>query len=70
MVSPVQKNADSGVYTCWARNKQGHSARRSGEVTVIGNVIYASKFLKENTIYYSNHSTNEKNTFNNLLNYQ
>ncbi|XP_055845691.1 cell adhesion molecule Dscam2 isoform X10 [Episyrphus balteatus] len=35
VISPVQKNADSGVYTCWARNKQGHSARRSGEVTVI-----------------------------------
>ncbi|XP_037723260.1 Down syndrome cell adhesion molecule-like protein Dscam2 isoform X13 [Drosophila subpulchrella] len=34
-ISPVQKNSDSGVYTCWARNKQGHSARRSGEVTVI-----------------------------------
>ncbi|KAL9905344.1 Down syndrome cell adhesion molecule 2 isoform 5-T8 [Glossina fuscipes fuscipes] len=34
-ISPVQKNTDSGVYTCWARNKQGHSARRSGEVTVI-----------------------------------
>lgn len=36
VISPVQKTADSGVYTCWARNKQGHSARRSGEVTVIG----------------------------------
>lgn len=35
-VNPVQKKADSGVYTCWARNKQGHSARRSGEVAVIG----------------------------------
>lgn len=35
-ISPVQKHTDSGVYTCWARNKQGHSARRSGEVTVIG----------------------------------
>ncbi|XP_058987905.1 cell adhesion molecule Dscam2 isoform X2 [Musca domestica] len=34
-ITPVQKNTDSGVYTCWARNKQGHSARRSGEVTVI-----------------------------------
>ncbi|XP_017021349.1 cell adhesion molecule Dscam2 isoform X8 [Drosophila kikkawai] len=34
-ISPVQKASDSGVYTCWARNKQGHSARRSGEVTVI-----------------------------------
>lgn len=38
-ISPVQKAADSGVYTCWARNKQGHSARRTGEVTVIGNGI-------------------------------
>lgn len=36
VINPVQKTADSGVYTCWARNKQGHSARRSGEVTVIG----------------------------------
>lgn len=36
VISPVQKKDDSGVYTCWARNKQGHSARRSGEVSVIG----------------------------------
>lgn len=36
VITSVQKTADSGVYTCWARNKQGHSARRSGEVTVIG----------------------------------
>lgn len=36
LVNPVQKQADSGVYTCWARNKQGHSARRSGEIAVIG----------------------------------
>ncbi|KAK9752838.1 Immunoglobulin I-set domain [Popillia japonica] len=34
-ISRVEKKADTGVYTCWARNKQGHSARRSGEVTVI-----------------------------------
>ncbi|VEN52804.1 unnamed protein product, partial [Callosobruchus maculatus] len=32
IIHPVEKKADSGVYTCWARNKQGHSARRSGEV--------------------------------------
>lgn len=38
VINPVQKTADSGVYTCWARNKQGHSARRSGEVTVIGKI--------------------------------
>ncbi|XP_076273021.1 Down syndrome cell adhesion molecule 2 isoform X3 [Rhynchophorus ferrugineus] len=35
IIEPVQKKEDSGVYTCWARNKQGHSARRSGEVNVI-----------------------------------
>ncbi|KAL1130463.1 hypothetical protein AAG570_011711 [Ranatra chinensis] len=35
IINPVQKNADAGVYTCWARNKQGQTARRSGEVTVI-----------------------------------
>ncbi|XP_072747752.1 dscam family member AbsCAM isoform X6 [Anoplolepis gracilipes] len=35
MISSVQKNGDPGVYTCWARNKQGHSARRSGDVAVI-----------------------------------
>lgn len=39
VINPVQKTADSGVYTCWARNKQGHSARRSGEVTVIGKIV-------------------------------
>jgi len=38
IINPVQKKDDSGVYTCWARNKQGHSARRSGEVNVIGMV--------------------------------
>lgn len=37
-INPVEKKADTGVYTCWARNKQGQSARRSGEVTVIGRV--------------------------------
>jgi Down syndrome cell adhesion molecule-like protein 1 len=36
VISPVQKKDDSGTYTCWARNKQGLSARRSGEVSVIG----------------------------------
>lgn len=43
VISPVQKAADSGVYTCWARNKQGHSARRSGEVTVIGKTIKVTR---------------------------
>ena len=38
VVSSVQKEVDTGTYTCWARNKQGHSARRSGDVTVIGKV--------------------------------
>jgi len=36
IIEPVQKREDSGVYTCWARNKDGQTARRSGEVDVIG----------------------------------
>jgi len=36
VINPVQKATDAGVYTCTAKNKQGHSARRSGEVAVIG----------------------------------
>ncbi|XP_024945332.1 Down syndrome cell adhesion molecule-like protein Dscam2 isoform X13 [Cephus cinctus] len=39
VVSSVQKEGDTGVYTCWASNKQGHSARRSGDVAVIGKAI-------------------------------
>lgn len=39
IVLSVQKESDTGTYTCWARNKQGHSARRSGDVTVIGKVF-------------------------------
>ncbi|KAJ8866133.1 hypothetical protein PR048_033657 [Dryococelus australis] len=35
VISQVEKTKDAGVYTCTARNKQGHSARRSGEVAVI-----------------------------------
>ena len=35
-IEPVEKATDSGTYTCSARNKQGQSARRSGEVFVIG----------------------------------
>ncbi|XP_023703051.1 Down syndrome cell adhesion molecule-like protein Dscam2 isoform X3 [Cryptotermes secundus] len=35
VITPVQKATDAGVYTCSAKNKQGHSAKRSGEVTVI-----------------------------------
>lgn len=45
VVNPVQKKADSGVYTCWARNKQGHSARRSGEVAVIGTRLSVQTIL-------------------------
>lgn len=40
IISSVEKKSDSGVYTCWARNKQGHSARRSGEVAVIGQIFF------------------------------
>lgn len=40
MISSVQKHGDAGVYTCWARNKQGHSARRSGDVAVIGKAYH------------------------------
>jgi len=36
VINPVEKATDAGVYTCTAKNKQGHSARRSGEVAVIG----------------------------------
>jgi hypothetical protein len=39
VITPVQKATDAGVYTCSTRNKQGHSARRSGEVTVIGKIL-------------------------------
>ncbi|XP_076388392.1 Down syndrome cell adhesion molecule 2 isoform X12 [Megachile rotundata] len=35
VINSVQKKGDAGVYTCSARNKQGHSARRSGDVAVI-----------------------------------
>jgi hypothetical protein len=41
VISPVQKATDAGVYTCSAKNKQGHSAKRSGEVTVIGKTLSA-----------------------------
>lgn len=44
-VFPVQKTEDSGVYTCWAKNKQGMSARRSGEVKVIGKKMSLKSFL-------------------------
>lgn len=39
VIISVQKKIDAGVYTCWARNKQGHSARRSGDVAVIGKAL-------------------------------
>ncbi|CAL7944960.1 unnamed protein product [Xylocopa violacea] len=35
VITSVQKKTDAGAYTCSARNKQGHSARRSGDVAVI-----------------------------------
>jgi hypothetical protein len=39
VITPIQKATDAGVYTCSAKNKQGHSAKRSGEVTVIGKIL-------------------------------
>lgn len=45
VINPVQKTADSGTYTCWARNKQGHSARRSGDVNVIGRLFVFITFF-------------------------
>lgn len=36
VITSVQKEIDVGVYSCWAKNKQGKSARRSAEVSVIG----------------------------------
>ncbi|XP_073976320.1 Down syndrome cell adhesion molecule 2 isoform X11 [Rhodnius prolixus] len=44
IINPVQKNADAGLYTCWARNKQGQTARRNGEVTVIAGRIWTSHY--------------------------
>ncbi|XP_076288258.1 Down syndrome cell adhesion molecule 2 isoform X4 [Lasioglossum baleicum] len=35
VITSVQKKIDTGGYTCSAKNKQGHSARRSGDVAVI-----------------------------------
>ncbi|KAK7792151.1 hypothetical protein R5R35_000418 [Gryllus longicercus] len=35
IINDVQQASDSGVYTCFASNKQGHKARRNGEVSVI-----------------------------------
>lgn len=52
VVSSVQKEVDTGTYTCWARNKQGHSARRSGDVTVIGKAVNFSSItdIQEDSI--------------------
>lgn len=47
MISSVQKKGDAGVYTCWARNKQGHSARRSGDVAVIGKASFSISYDNE-----------------------
>lgn len=47
MISSVQKKGDAGVYTCWARNKQGHSARRSGDVAVIGKASFPISYGNE-----------------------
>lgn len=44
VISSVQKKDDAGVYTCSARNKQGHSARRSGDVAVIGKASFSTSY--------------------------
>ncbi|XP_022918386.1 cell adhesion molecule Dscam2 isoform X1 [Onthophagus taurus] len=49
-INPVEKKADTGIYTCWARNKQGHNARRSGEVNVIV-PPKVSPFYAEDTLH-------------------
>lgn len=41
-VERVQKVADAGLYTCVARNKQGHTARRGADVQVIGKAELAA----------------------------
>lgn len=38
-VERVQRSVDAGMYTCTARNKQGHTARRTAEVEVIGKTM-------------------------------
>lgn len=44
VITSVQKKGDAGVYTCSARNKQGHSARRSGDVAVIGKAFRSCRY--------------------------
>lgn len=44
VITSVQKKGDAGVYTCSARNKQGHSARRSGDVAVIGKALRSIRY--------------------------
>lgn len=50
VIISVQKKIDAGVYTCWARNKQGHSARRSGDVAVIGKALISRFEIYRNVV--------------------
>lgn len=50
-VNSVQKDTDAGVYECWARNKQGQTARRRAEVAVIGRYLFNFRYYKCNLCF-------------------
>jgi hypothetical protein len=63
VIHPVQKATDAGVYTCSAKNKQGHSARRSGEVAVIGKLCSYCQREQQcgfKVLYHSNRQANRR----------
>lgn len=45
VIDPVQKGPDAGLYTCWAKNKQGQTAKRSGEISVIGELLWVLRWF-------------------------